>query len=290
VASTNAVIPVSNSRISRDGLPNFQTAVPDSSVSIISCSVRVGSENKPIGMVQSLTYQLIREVEEYYEIMAYPSPQFGSIDAIFSETSFNDSTAYDGEVATLFPGVIKPVIVTLRRPFLYSNNAIEALFKRSGAGEFATKPMDDIRYSSLVSKSFGEANSGLGNTLKNVALGAVSGAALGAIKTRPGSPGKSPQDAAIEGAVGGALQALLPTEDYNPERTRYVSLLQQVRPLDITFMIMSPTERKSSVYGIQFKNGWATDWKINNIDAAGDGILMEDVTMTFERVRMQKDL
>lgn len=213
-----------------------------------------------------------RQVKEYYEITAYPAATFGSLDALFSETSFNDSVSFDGEPAAIIPGVQDPIDVKITRPMFYSSNILDAVFKSTGSGEFTTKEGNEFRYLSTIGQAQGTVN--LGSVLR----GAVAGAAVGAISG----------GSLAGGAVGGALQALLPVEDYTPERARYGSLLQQMRPLNIYYMIMSPTERNKVLYALEFINGWSTDWSIQGV-SVDQQVVMEELTMKFERVRVYRE-
>ena len=279
----NQVLPISSTRSTRNGKSNFTNPIPDSVVSSIACSVRFGPQHKlvPIGYVQSISFDMRRDVEEYYEITSYPSPKFGSIDALFNEMSFNDSIAYDGEPASIFPGIAHPIDVLVQRPMIYSSNILEAVFKSSASGEFTNGTEDDFRFTEPPeTDTFKDVQ----DALKRGLIGAGIGAAAGLL--RPPRPGQSSTDAAIEGALGGALYALMPRKEYTADRARYGSLLQQVRPLEMSVLIYSPNRRNKVVYGLHFINGWSNSWKISNISAnSGAPFLMEDLTIKFERVR-----
>lgn len=273
MANGNQVIPIGKSGVSRGGISNFVSTAPDTAVSILSLCMRFGhNAKKPIGGIQSMTFSMKRQVKEYYELTAYPAATFGSLDALFSETSFNDSLAWDGEPATIIPGVIDPVDVKITRPMFYSSNILDAVFKTTGSGEFTLKEGNEFRYLSDIGQAQGTTS--IGSVLK----GAVAGSALGAL-TGGGF---------IQGAVGGALQALLPTQDYTPERARYGSLMQQVRPLNIYYIIMSPTEQNKVLYALEFINGWSTDWAIQGVNV-DQQVVMEELTMKFERVRVYRE-
>lgn len=270
---SNQVIPIGRSGISRGGFPNFSTTAPDASVSVLALCLRFGHDaKKPIGGIQSMTFSMKRQVKEYYEITAYPPATFGSLDALFTETSFNDSVAYDGEPATIIPGVQDPIDVKITRPMFYSSNILDAVFKSTGSGEFTTKEGNDFRYLSTIGQAQGTVS--LGSILRGAGAGAVVGGLTG--------------QGFAQGALGGAIQALLPVEDYTPEKARYGSLLQQVRPLNIYYMVMSPTERNKVLYALEFINGWSTDWTISGI-SVDQQVVMEELTMKFERVRVYRE-
>ncbi|MEO0075040.1 MAG: hypothetical protein ABIK31_02895 [candidate division WOR-3 bacterium] len=287
----NQVHPISSALGTGSGVKNFVNPVPDSVVTIISCAVRFGPQHRlhPIGLVQSIAFDTKRDVEEYYEITSYPSPKFGSIDALFNEMSFNDSIAFDGEPAALFPGVVSPVEVFVERPMLFSSNLLEAVFKISGSGEFTTGTETDFRYRGSMDSSGNEnkPEKVIKDTVKRGLIGAGLGAASGLL--RPQRPGQSGFDSVLEGALGGALSALMPRTEYVPEKTRYGSLLQQVRPLEMSFLVYSPTLPNKVVYGLHFINGWSTSWKIDRISASSQ-VLLESLSIKFERVRVIKEV
>lgn len=283
----NQVHPVSSSY----GGANYTKGIPDSVVTVLSCSIRFGPKHRsyPIGYVQRVSFDTSRELEVYYEITSYPSPRFGSIDALFNEMSFNDSLAYDGEPATIFPGVAKTISVSLERPMIYSSNILEAVFKISGSGEFTNGTETDFRYKYDVP----EIEETFLETTKDILKRGLVGAGLGAMAglLRPQRAGQSRTGAVFEGALGGALTALMPIKEYVPEKTRYVSLLQQVRPLDMSILVYSPTLPNKVVYGLYFMNGWGREWKISDLSAEGGSlVLMENLVMEFERVRVIKDV
>jgi hypothetical protein len=270
---SNQVIPIGRSGVSRGGFSNFNTTAPDTVVSILALCIRFGhNAKKPIGGIQSMTFSLKRQVKEYYEITAYPPATFGSLDALFSETSFNDSTVYDGEPTTIIPGVQEPIDVKITRPMFYSSNILDAVFKTTGSGEFTVNEGHEFRYLSTIGQAQGTMS--VGSVLRGAAAGAVVSGLTG--------------QGLAQGAVGGAIQALLPVEDYTPERARYGSLLQQIRPLNIYYMVMSPTEKNKVLYALEFINGWSTDWSINGI-SVDQQVVMEELSMKFERVRVYRE-
>jgi len=266
----NQVIPVSTARIGRDNQVSYVSPIPDTAVSILSLSVRVGKKRAAIGAVQSINFTLTREVEEYYEIRPYAPNDFGSLTALFNNQSFNDSIDYEGEPSVLIPGVVQPVPVTLTRPMFYSSNILEAIFKSSGAGEYTTQEMDDFRYQARDS-SFLKDLGRLGvRALKGAAAGALLGAGRG--------------QGLLGGAVAGGIQATL-TPESDPNKVRYGNLLQQTRPLTLSFLVYSPTSENSEVaFGLEFVNGWATTWSIDDVSPEA-GVLMENIEVTFERIR-----
>lgn len=268
----NQVTPVSRSTRSRDNLPSFQSPVPDTAVSILSLSVRSGLNKSPIGLVQSISFNLTRNTETYYEIVPYAPQDFGSLTALFNDSSFNDSLAYDGEPTLLIPGVAQEISVTVKRPMIYSSNILESIFKTSGAGEFTTSEMDDPRYGVNTS------NSNL-SPLERGALGALAGGLVSA--SRGGS--------LLGGAAAGAIQALLPSEGGDPNKVRYANLLQQVRPLTLSVLIYAPTQANQIVYGLEFRDGWSTSWTINDMSVDGS-VLMEDLIIKFPRVRLYREI
>lgn len=239
-------------------------------------SVRVGRQKLAIGFVQSIGFSVDREVEEYYEISPFAPNDFGTLTAIFNNQSFNESLVAEGEPVTLIPGVQKPITVSMSRPMLYSSNMMEAIFKSSGAGEFTTQEMSDFRYlaDDPSSSSFG------GRLLTGAAAGALLG--LG----RSGGQGFA--QAAGSGAIAGAVQATL--SNPNPERVRYGALLQQVRPLTLSFIVFSPHAdgSKQIAYQLDFIDGWAQKWGVAEINSEGS-VVMENMEIVFPRLRTLTD-
>lgn len=272
----NQVIPVPGYRRGRDGLFSPESFLPDTPISILSLSVRVGRQQIAIGFVQSIGFSIDREVEDYYELSPYAPNDFGTLTAIFNNQSFNESLVAEGEPVTLIPGVQKPITVSLKRPMIYSSTAMEAIFKGGGAGEFTTQEMSDFRYTAedTTSSSFG------GRLLAGAAAGALIG--LG----RPSS-GSLLQSAGA-GAAAGAVQATL--SNPNPERVRYGALLQQVRPVKLSFIVFSPngTSSKQVAYQLDFLEGWAQKWSVDEISSDGE-MVMENMEIVFPRVRTLTD-
>lgn len=272
----NQVVPVSGYRRGRDGNFSPNSYLPDTPISILSLSVRVGRQQLAIGFIQSIGFSMDREVEEYYELTPYAPNDFGTLTAIFNNQSFNESLVAEGEPVTLIPGVQKPITVTLTRPMIYSSTLMEAVFKSGGAGEFTTEEMTDFRYlaEDPSSTSFG------GRLLAGAAAGALLG--LG----RPSSGGLV--QSAGAGALAGAVQATL--SNPNPERVRYGALLQQVRPVNISFIVFSPNAQsgKQVAYQLDFIEGWAQKWSVDEITADGE-VLMENMEIVFPRVRTLSD-
>lgn len=272
----NQVIPVSSLRRDRSNRPSPLSPIPDTAVSVLSISIRAGKRKHAIGFVQSLTFNVTREVEEYYEIVPYPPNDFGKLTSLFNNQSLNESIDFEGEPTLLIPGVQNPVTATLRRPMIYSANAMEALFKASGGGEFTTSEMEDVR------ATYREEQTSTLEDFGDAALRGVKGAAAGALV------GAGRGDA-LGGAVAGGIQALL-TSTQDPKKVRYGSLLQQVRPIDVSFIVFSPNanNQTSVVYALEFRNGWATSWSVEEVSVESQ-FVMETMEISFERLRVQTD-
>jgi hypothetical protein len=238
-------------------------------------SIRVGKKQVAVGFVQSISFSIDREVEEYYEITPYAPNDFGSLTAIFNNQSFNESILAEGE-PVLIPGIQKPITVNMSRPMIYSSTMMEALFKAGGAGEFTTQEMEEFRYVADDPSSV--------SFLGRLSIGAAAGAVIGL--TRNGSQGLIKSAGA--GAIAGAVQATL--SNPNPDRVRYGALLQQVRPLTLSFIVFSPNANgtKQVAYQLDFIDGWSQKWSVSEISADGD-FVMENMDIVFPKVRTYTD-
>lgn len=79
-----------------------------------------------------------------------------------------------------------------------------------------------------------------------------------------------------------------PFVDLNTQPDRGIIPLQQVRPLTLTCMAFSPTRQNKIIYGVKFIDGWITKVGGWNIGTSGTGVIIEDMTILFPKVRLHK--
>lgn len=102
---------------------------------------------------------------------------------------------------------------------------------------------------------------------------------------------------------GTGLEAVLNTSDaaeyndynngngYDPfvntaSGNRAITPLQQVRPITLTSICFSPTQRRQVIYGVKFVDGWITEVTGWDINTGGDSMIVESIKMLFPKLRI----
>jgi hypothetical protein len=90
-------------------------------------------------------------------------------------------------------------------------------------------------------------------------------------------------EAFMRAGGGGVNEDGIPAADINGLDNRYVSLLQQTRPIDVVEMYVSPIDGKI-IWGVRYEDCWFADLS-RNVTSKGDATIIESSTLDVTRTR-----
>jgi hypothetical protein len=228
----NAVLPIPSSRpADLAGTSNFLARQPNAVMNVLQASFRVGQVgDRPIGMVQKVSWSMSRKLKEVYQLEALPDTTFyrsaAAVDLTKPGQYTTNTSYYPGEVAEIVPGVQEPIEINLERAVMQNGTGLEALLNTGDAAEYAA-------YN--------------------------------------GGAGYDPFATFTQ--VGGAP-------------TRGITPLQQVRPIALYCLFLSPTRAYDVIYGIKFVDCWIEKVEGWDVGADAEGPIIEKLTLKCPKVRL----
>ena len=128
---------------------NEDAVTPHSVIQSITMSIRIGTQQFAIGMIDKFTVSMKRANKTIYQIEAYPDVRgdveggtVAGISSSYTPRQFDEQTTYwPGEPVEVIPGKMGDIDVTLDRYALYTANLLAAVTRATGSGVYDGVPV-----------------------------------------------------------------------------------------------------------------------------------------------------